>query len=84
MRVIFNPVPVRPWKTLLCQATTAYFLFLKPRTGRRMSGTTSKNPMDNRQEIRAQRWWAVMLRDPHWWVPVTVLVGGLILLQWIR
>jgi hypothetical protein len=40
--------------------------------------------MHNGQENRAQRWWEVMLRDPHWWVPVTVLAGGLIMLQWIR
>jgi hypothetical protein len=40
--------------------------------------------MHNGQKNLAQRWWAVMLRDPHWWVPVTVLVGGLIMLQWIR
>jgi hypothetical protein len=40
--------------------------------------------MYNRQENQTPRWWAVMLRDPHWWVPVAVLVGGLILLQWIR
>jgi hypothetical protein len=40
--------------------------------------------MHNGQKNPAQRWWAAMLRDPHWWVPVTVLAGGLIMLQWIR
>jgi len=43
-----------------------------------------KNTMENRQENQAQRWWVVMLRDPHWWVPVIVLAGGLILLQWLQ
>jgi hypothetical protein len=40
--------------------------------------------MHNEQENQTQRWWAAMLRDPHWWVPVIVLVAGLIMLQWIR
>jgi len=26
-----------------------------------------------------KHWWAVMLRDPQWWVPLIVLV-----LRWIR
>jgi hypothetical protein len=32
----------------------------------------------------SQPWWIVMLRDPQWWVPVVVLAGGLIVLEWIR
>lgn len=27
---------------------------------------------------------AAMLKDPQFWVPVAVLVGGLLVLQWIR
>ena len=27
---------------------------------------------------------AAMLRDPQFWVPVVVLLGGLVVLQWIR
>jgi len=27
---------------------------------------------------------ATMLRDPQFWVPVIVLIGGLLVLQWIR
>jgi hypothetical protein len=27
---------------------------------------------------------AAMLRDPQFWVPVVVLVSGLLVLQWIR
>jgi hypothetical protein len=32
----------------------------------------------------ASRRLAAMLRDPQFWVPVAVLVGGLLVLQWIR
>jgi hypothetical protein len=39
-------------------------------------------PPQNRK--LAQHWWTVMLRDPHWWVPVVVLVGGFLVLEWIR
>jgi len=28
--------------------------------------------------------WAAMLRDAQFWVPVAVLVGGLLVLLWIR
>ena len=28
--------------------------------------------------------WAAMLRDAQFWVPVAVLVGGLVVLLWIR
>jgi hypothetical protein len=28
--------------------------------------------------------WGAMVRDPQFWVPVVVLVGGLLVLQWIR
>jgi hypothetical protein len=52
--------------------------------GRRIPDIRRESLMHKRQENRAQRWWVVMLRDPHWWVPVIVLVGGLIMLQWIR
>lgn len=27
---------------------------------------------------------AAMMRDPQFWVPVAVLVAGLLVLQWIR
>lgn len=29
-------------------------------------------------------WWTIALRDVHWWVPFVVLVGGLVVLRWIR
>jgi len=28
--------------------------------------------------------WAAMLRDVQFWVPLAVLVGGLLVLAWIR
>jgi len=28
--------------------------------------------------------WGAMLRDAQFWVPVAVLVGGLVVLAWIR
>jgi hypothetical protein len=28
--------------------------------------------------------WTAMLRDAQFWVPVAVLVGGLLVLAWIR
>jgi hypothetical protein len=28
--------------------------------------------------------WTAMLRDAQFWVPVAVLVGGLVVLLWIR
>ncbi len=30
------------------------------------------------------RWLGVILHDPHFWVPVVVLLGGLLLLRWIH
>jgi hypothetical protein len=29
------------------------------------------------------RWWSIVLRDVHFWVPVAVLLGGLLVLSWI-
>ena len=29
-------------------------------------------------------WWASILTDIHFWVPVAVLMGGLLLLRFIR
>ena len=28
--------------------------------------------------------WSAMLRDEQFWVPIAVLVGGLLVLAWIR
>jgi len=29
-------------------------------------------------------WWAMVLSDIHFWVPLAVLMGGLLLLRFIR
>ena len=29
-------------------------------------------------------WWRAMLGDVHFWVPVAVLVLGLLVLRWVR
>ncbi len=31
----------------------------------------------------SSRWWSIVLRDVHFWVPVIVLAGGLLVLRWI-
>lgn len=28
-------------------------------------------------------WWRAMLRDPQFWIPLSVLLGGLVLLAWV-
>jgi hypothetical protein len=28
-------------------------------------------------------WWSTVLRDIHFWVPIAVLIGGLLVLRWI-
>ncbi len=30
-----------------------------------------------------QKWFVAILSDPHFWVPLIVLVGGLMVLRWI-
>ena len=35
-------------------------------------------------DTSARGWWASILTDIHFWVPVAVLVGGLLLLRFIR
>jgi hypothetical protein len=40
--------------------------------------------MPHTKQDPPQNWWFVMLRDPHWWAPVIVLIAGLVILQWIR
>jgi hypothetical protein len=36
------------------------------------------------QRELARNWWTCVLTDIHFWVPVAVLIGGLILLRAIR
>jgi hypothetical protein len=41
---------------------------------------------DNGAELNRERktpWWKAVLTDIHFWVPVVVLVAGLLVLRWI-
>jgi hypothetical protein len=41
---------------------------------------------DNGVEVRPDQklpWWKAVLSDVHFWVPVAVLVAGLLVLRWI-
>ena len=35
-------------------------------------------------DTNARGWWTTILSDIHFWVPVAVLMGGLLLLRFIR
>jgi hypothetical protein len=37
----------------------------------------------NTSRDRAQSWVSLVLRDVHFWVPVAVLIAGLVVLRWI-
>jgi hypothetical protein len=37
----------------------------------------------NTARDRSQSWLGLILRDVHFWVPVAVLIGGLVVLRWI-
>ncbi len=39
-------------------------------------------PTESDPNVRG--WWASILGDIHFWVPVAVLMGGLLLLRFIR
>jgi hypothetical protein len=38
---------------------------------------------ENPAEQNLQSWWMAILSDVHFWVPVIVLLGGLVVLRWI-
>ncbi|HVS59181.1 MAG TPA: hypothetical protein VHE82_00665 [Gemmatimonadaceae bacterium] len=38
---------------------------------------------DNRREQYSGGWLGLVLRDVQFWVPVAVLLGGLLVLRWI-
>jgi hypothetical protein len=38
---------------------------------------------DNRREQHSGSWLALVLRDVQFWVPIAVLVAGLLVLRWI-
>ncbi|MFY9529622.1 MAG: hypothetical protein WBC04_13475 [Candidatus Acidiferrales bacterium] len=33
---------------------------------------------------QSQNWWTPILKDIHFWVPLIVLLAGLIVLRWIH
>jgi hypothetical protein len=39
---------------------------------------------DGRRDPPARSWVSLVLSDVHFWVPVAVLVGGLLVLRWIH
>jgi hypothetical protein len=43
---------------------------------------TDKQSIEVRREQKLP-WWKAVLSDVHFWVPVVVLVAGLIVLRWI-
>jgi hypothetical protein len=41
--------------------------------------------MSDRNFNKASReWWVPILKDVHFWVPLIVLLAGLIALRWVR
>jgi hypothetical protein len=38
---------------------------------------------DQRRDQVTNSWFSLVLRDVHFWVPVVVLVAGLLVLRWI-
>jgi hypothetical protein len=38
---------------------------------------------DDRREQHSRSWLGLVLRDVQFWVPVAVLIGGLLVLRWI-
>jgi hypothetical protein len=38
---------------------------------------------DDRRAQHSRNWVGLVLRDVHFWVPVIVLIGGLLVLRWI-
>jgi len=49
--------------------------YCPPNAGRPMS--------DNLREQRSGGWLGLVLRDVQFWVPVAVLIAGLLVLRWI-
>ena len=39
--------------------------------------------MTAQQKSERRAWWGVVLRDEHFWIPLAVLVAGLVILRWI-
>jgi hypothetical protein len=55
------------------------------RNGYSMKGSDCRaDGTDDAREHPRRKWWETMLRDPQWWVPLIVLVGGLLVLRWVQ
>jgi hypothetical protein len=39
---------------------------------------------DHPRAPRSRSWLSLVLRDLHFWIPVAVLIGGLLVLRWIQ
>lgn len=46
-------------------------------------GSPSETVNDGSREQSSSSWLSLVLRDVHFWVPVAVLAGGLLVLRWI-
>jgi|SRR5215472_13654763 len=56
----------------------------RPRVRRVLVSRASENQMLHANQSSSQNWWSVLVRDPHWWVPVIALIVGLVVLEWIQ
>jgi len=45
--------------------------------------TTPRSSLTDNRTERPRGWMSLVLRDPQFWVPVVVLVAGLVVLRWI-
>jgi hypothetical protein len=48
------------------------------------SGAVLRAMNDDRRTERSRSKLSLVLRDVHFWVPVIVLIGGLLVLRWIH
>lgn len=39
---------------------------------------------DRKANGQTQKWWTPILKDVHFWVPLIILIAGLVVLRWIR
>ena len=39
--------------------------------------------MSTQSNVGRRAWYSVVLRDEHFWIPLLVLVAGLVVLRWI-
>jgi len=49
-----------------------------------MTGSQGEILMPERKVNGQSQWWMPILKDTHFWVPLIVLMAGLVALRWIR